>query len=95
LSVGTPKDIYKDRVYCRFYHMDLLTMQPSIIFKKLLQYVTLAATTAQEIADISQVPFLVSIAALTSSIVKCVEASHPLFLMRRDLSGTDCSFEQG
>ncbi|KAJ7263818.1 hypothetical protein C8J57DRAFT_1512627 [Mycena rebaudengoi] len=48
-------------------------MQPSTKFKNLIEYTTLAANTAQEIAQTTGVPFLGSTSALTLSIVKCVE----------------------
>jgi hypothetical protein len=50
-------------------------MQPSTKFKNLIEYTTLAANTAQEIAQTTGVPFLGSTSALTLSIVKCVEVS--------------------
>jgi hypothetical protein len=42
-------------------------------FKNLIQYTTLAATTAENIGETSQVPFLCSTAALSFSILKCIE----------------------
>jgi hypothetical protein len=50
-------------------------MQPSAEFKNLIEYTTLAATTAKEIAQIASVPFLGSTSALTLAIVKCAEVS--------------------
>jgi phosphoribosylanthranilate isomerase len=50
-------------------------MQPSTKFKNLIEYTTIAATTAKEIANTTNTPFLGSTAALTLSIVKCVEVS--------------------
>jgi hypothetical protein len=44
-------------------------------FKNLIQYTILAATTVQKIAEITKVPFLVSTAALSLSITKCIEVS--------------------
>ncbi|KAJ7280999.1 P-loop containing nucleoside triphosphate hydrolase protein, partial [Mycena rebaudengoi] len=51
-------------------------VQPPTKVKNLIAYTTLAATTAQEIAKTTQVPFLVSTSALTLSIVKCVEGAQ-------------------
>ncbi|KAJ7288949.1 hypothetical protein C8J57DRAFT_1215029 [Mycena rebaudengoi] len=48
-------------------------MQPSTSFKNMIQYTTIAATTAKEIADSARVPFLGSMATLTLSIFKSVE----------------------
>jgi hypothetical protein len=50
-------------------------MQPSTSFENLIQYATIAATTTKEIADSARVPFLGSTAALSLSILKCVEIS--------------------
>ncbi|KAJ7237869.1 hypothetical protein C8J57DRAFT_1566835 [Mycena rebaudengoi] len=44
-------------------------------FKNLIQYVILAATTAQTIAETANVPFLVSASALCLSITKCIETT--------------------
>ncbi|KAJ7288873.1 hypothetical protein C8J57DRAFT_1495134 [Mycena rebaudengoi] len=49
-------------------------MQPSTSFKNLIQYATIAATTTKEMADSARVPFLGSTAALSLSILKCVES---------------------
>ncbi|KAJ7247015.1 hypothetical protein C8J57DRAFT_1724666 [Mycena rebaudengoi] len=45
-------------------------------FKNLIQYTTLAATTAKDIGETYQVPFLVSTAALSFSILKCIETTR-------------------
>jgi hypothetical protein len=71
-------------------------MQSAATFKNFIEYTTLAASTAKEIADAAQVPFLISTAALTRSIAECFEVEiftvvYILGLMR----DTDCSFEQG
>jgi hypothetical protein len=50
-------------------------MKPSTSFKNLIQYATIAATTAKEIADSAQVPFLGSMATVSLSIFKAVEVS--------------------
>jgi hypothetical protein len=50
-------------------------MQPSTKFKNLIEYTTLTATTAKEIAQTAGVPFLGSTSALTLSILKCLEVS--------------------
>jgi hypothetical protein len=50
-------------------------IQASTKFKDLIEYTTLAATTAKEITQISSVPFLGSTSALALAIVKCVEVS--------------------
>ncbi|KAJ7277237.1 P-loop containing nucleoside triphosphate hydrolase protein, partial [Mycena rebaudengoi] len=42
--------------------------------ENLIQYTTVAASTVEEIAGSFQIPFLSSVAALTLSILKCVEA---------------------
>jgi hypothetical protein len=42
-------------------------------FKNLVQYTTLAATSARNIADTTGVPFLSSTAALALSILKYIE----------------------
>ncbi|KAJ7290073.1 P-loop containing nucleoside triphosphate hydrolase protein [Mycena rebaudengoi] len=44
-------------------------------FKNLIQYVILAATTAENIAETAQVPFLASTATLCLSITKCIETT--------------------
>ncbi|KAJ7219835.1 hypothetical protein C8J57DRAFT_1536996 [Mycena rebaudengoi] len=49
-------------------------MKPSTSFKNLIQYATIAATTAKEIADSAQVPFLGSMATVSLSIFKAVES---------------------
>ncbi|KAJ7863563.1 hypothetical protein B0H13DRAFT_1899615 [Mycena leptocephala] len=46
-------------------------MQPSVKFKNLIGYTTLAASTVKEIAQ--TVPFLGSTSAVTLSIVNCVD----------------------
>ncbi|KAJ7274045.1 hypothetical protein C8J57DRAFT_1714971 [Mycena rebaudengoi] len=45
-------------------------------FKNLIQYTTLAATTAKNIGETTQVPFLVSTAMLSFSILKCIETTR-------------------
>ncbi|KAJ7218194.1 hypothetical protein C8J57DRAFT_1598276 [Mycena rebaudengoi] len=45
-------------------------------FKNLIQYTTLAATTAKNIGETTQVPFLCSTAALCLSILKCIETTR-------------------
>ncbi|KAJ7212848.1 P-loop containing nucleoside triphosphate hydrolase protein, partial [Mycena rebaudengoi] len=45
-------------------------------FKNLIQYTTLAATTARNIGETTQVPFLCSTAALCFSILKCIETTR-------------------
>jgi hypothetical protein len=50
-------------------------MQPSTKLKILIEYTTLAATTAKEVAQFASVPFLGSTSALTLSILKCLEVS--------------------
>ncbi|KAJ7266710.1 hypothetical protein C8J57DRAFT_1617923 [Mycena rebaudengoi] len=45
-------------------------------FKNLIQYTTLAATTAKNIGETTQVPFLISTAALSFSILKCIETTR-------------------
>ncbi|KAJ7234460.1 hypothetical protein C8J57DRAFT_1729097 [Mycena rebaudengoi] len=45
-------------------------------FKNLIQYTTLAATTAKNIGETTQVPFLVSTATLSFSILKCIETTR-------------------
>jgi hypothetical protein len=52
------------------------TMPTATNFKHLIQYTILAATTAQNIAERDQVPFLRSTAALSLSITKSVEVSR-------------------
>jgi hypothetical protein len=51
------------------------TMPTTANFKNLIEYITLAATTAQNIAETAKVPFLGSTAALCLSITKCIEVS--------------------
>ncbi|KAJ7206155.1 hypothetical protein C8J57DRAFT_1484863 [Mycena rebaudengoi] len=48
-------------------------MPTAVNFKNLLEYITLAATTAQNIAETAKVPFLGSAAALCLSITKSVQ----------------------
>ncbi|KAJ7278980.1 hypothetical protein C8J57DRAFT_1573985 [Mycena rebaudengoi] len=45
-------------------------------FKNLIQYTILAATTAKNIAETAQVPFLDSTSALCLSITKCIEITN-------------------
>ncbi|KAJ7209929.1 hypothetical protein C8J57DRAFT_1733705 [Mycena rebaudengoi] len=45
-------------------------------FKNLIQYTTLAATTAKNIGETTQVPFLVSTATLSFSSLKCIETTR-------------------
>jgi hypothetical protein len=45
-------------------------------FKNLIQYTSLAATTAKNIAEAAKVPFLGSTAALSLSILRCIEVSR-------------------
>ncbi|KAJ7201759.1 hypothetical protein C8J57DRAFT_1736027, partial [Mycena rebaudengoi] len=52
----------------------MLTMRTTANIKNLIQYIILAATTAQNIAQTAEVPFLGSTAALCLSITKSVEA---------------------
>ncbi|KAJ7246446.1 hypothetical protein C8J57DRAFT_1241496 [Mycena rebaudengoi] len=49
-------------------------MQPPGTLKNLIEYTTLAATTAQAIGTSAQVPFLPSTAALTLAILKCAQS---------------------
>ncbi|KAJ6616731.1 hypothetical protein B0H10DRAFT_1948895 [Mycena sp. CBHHK59/15] len=49
-------------------------MQQSTRLQNLIQYVTLAASTANEIASAAKVPFLRSTAVLSLSILECVQA---------------------
>jgi Na+-transporting methylmalonyl-CoA/oxaloacetate decarboxylase beta subunit len=57
----------------RYPSKQMPTMFSSAISKNLIQYTSHAATTAKQIADSSQVPFLGSTAVLTLSILKSVE----------------------
>jgi hypothetical protein len=50
------------------------TMSPANA-SKLIGYTVFAATTAQNIAEITQVPFLGSTATLCLTIMKCIEVS--------------------
>jgi hypothetical protein len=50
-------------------------MQSSTKIKNLIEYTTLAATAAKEIANTTNIPFLGSASALTLSIVRSVEVS--------------------
>jgi hypothetical protein len=52
------------------------TMPTAANFKNLIEYTSLAATTAETIADGTQVPFLGSTAALSLSILKCIEVGR-------------------
>ncbi|KAJ7244702.1 hypothetical protein C8J57DRAFT_1725593 [Mycena rebaudengoi] len=51
------------------------TITTTANFKNLIQYVILAATTAQNIAQTAQVPFLVSTSALCLSITQCIKTT--------------------
>jgi hypothetical protein len=69
------KSIYKQGPWLVPSRLSMPPMQPSTKFKNLIEYTTLAATTAQQIAQTASVPFLGSTSALTLSILKCVEVS--------------------
>ncbi|KAJ7288933.1 hypothetical protein C8J57DRAFT_1215017 [Mycena rebaudengoi] len=56
-------------------------MQPSTSFENLIQYATIAATTAKEIADAARVPFLGSMTTLSLSIFKSVEIHEVLYII--------------
>ncbi|KAJ7261969.1 hypothetical protein C8J57DRAFT_1471260 [Mycena rebaudengoi] len=49
-------------------------MKVSIQFENLIQYTTITASTVEEIAGSSHIPFLTSATALSLSILKCVES---------------------
>jgi hypothetical protein len=65
-----------DEACCRYPKIP--TMQPPGTLKNLIEYTTLAATTAQAIGTSAQVPFLPSTAALTLAILKCAQVSRTL-----------------
>jgi hypothetical protein len=52
------------------------TMRTTANIKNLIQYIILAATTAQNIAQTAKVPFLGSTAVLCLAITKSVEVSQ-------------------
>jgi hypothetical protein len=51
------------------------TMKPSTHLNNLIEYTTLTARTAEEIAASSYVPFLGATATLVLSILKCLDVS--------------------
>ncbi|KAJ7218200.1 hypothetical protein C8J57DRAFT_1482861 [Mycena rebaudengoi] len=53
-----------------------MSTMPTANFKNLIRYTTLAATTAKNIGETTQVPFLCSTAALSFSILKCIETTR-------------------
>ncbi|KAJ7149446.1 hypothetical protein C8R43DRAFT_1236470 [Mycena crocata] len=48
-------------------------MQPALRAEKIIQYATLAASTAQEIADAAQVPFLAAAGTMTLAILRSID----------------------
>jgi hypothetical protein len=58
-----------------------LHLTPTMHLDRLIEYTTLAATTAAEMANTFQVPFLASTATLVLSILNCVEVSRGVSML--------------
>jgi hypothetical protein len=83
------RKVIRKEIYMRRRPAPLLSSMPTMSpanVSKLIGYTVLAATTAQKIAEIAQVPFLGSTATMCLSITKCIEVSPFLWPLAQYLT---------